>query len=495
VAELLGSKFILVRADTDEAPELAERFGPELPQVIVLNAAGDTVWETEYLQPTPFNQGLFKVLRDENPVVLPRNATATYANRAALNANLPYQLDLGLVTEFDAIYHGYETPKALSVDYLRFDLLVGTALQSTDARGRLVFQLDSLWAALRDSVDGGFLAGTTNADWKALRPEKFAVDQARMAAVLAEITRQRDWARAYSLPVTAYLEGAAQAVRYLEEKLVDGDRVAKGELGTLAYYRSGLAERKLERSPQVSPVFDTATAGRTAAALAQAGMLTGNEAWVTRAAGIATASLAGRTPQGLFYHLPGERKGANRLPEAAAMLEASLALYAATADDAWLAAAQSIAKNLAPLRAPAGYFVAATDTVFPPETPLGQNARIAEGLWRLGAVTNDVALRTAAFETMEEFGAVAPGPDLPAFALAIFTMTGPIARLELPRAWRTRAEAAPLARPASPFAVVKWIDGDAGRVCTPTACGAAQTNPQALLPELAAATVPPIKKE
>lgn len=492
VAELLRTKFILVRADADESPELAERYGAELPQIIALDADGNTVWETGYQQPTPFNQGLYKVLRGERPVKLPRAATAAHTQASRLNDQLPYQLDLGLISSFDISLRGYESPKSLSIDYLRFDLLVGTAMNSTDSRGRVAAQLGSIWKALRDPVDGGFLTGSANADWKALRPEKHAVEQARMAALLVAFAQHDAWAKAYENPPAEYLAGAEQAVAYLKKRLIVDDRVAAGEQGTLAYYEAGAAKRSLEKAPEISKVFENETAGRTAAALADAGRLLGRAEWVELAAAIAAKAHAERTPLGLFYRLPLERKAPNRLAEAAAMLEAALALYAATADEKWLREAERTAKALQALRMPAGYFVAATDTVFPPEAPMDLNARTAEGLWRLSAITNDFALREAAIQTLEQFGAVPPGKHLPAFAVSLFLTAGPIARLEAPRAWLGQPAAAPLVRLTGPYAHVRWIDGAEGRVCTPTKCNEATAELTILQAELGAATKPPV---
>lgn len=485
VAEVLETKFLLVRASAQAEPALAARLADGFPSLVALDSEGNTVWHTDLIQPSPLNQALYQVLRGEKPVELAAERPRYQPTPAEPRSVYARNLAAYLIGRFDPEYRGYTSPKRLATTWMTYDLLLG-GFEFTTKSGpqRFRLHLAGLWDGAYEPRDGGFLTGALNADWRTALPIKYAHEQAEMAEVLAALTTYPNWHHYLERPVTDYAAAADKSVEYLRRRLVDGGRVFTGEIAALEYYRGGGG-----KSPERENSARTDVAGRTAAALARGGTWLGRPDWVTLAAEIAARTLQDKRPTGLFYHVAADAAAPDRLSDAAAVLDAATALYRATADERWLAEARALAQALIPLRTAGGYFVDATaPNGFPAEALPAPNIKAARALWMLGVIDNDVEVRRAAFETVAAF---AGNPGLFAdeeglFGMAVWEVTGRFVRYELPRAWRERADAAPIVRSPRLGRYIRWTDAPQARVCDGNACSAFSDDPAALAAQAAA---------
>lgn len=485
VAEVLDTKFVLVRAHVDAEPTLAARLADGFPSLVALDTEGSTVWQANYLQPGALNQALYQILRGELPVKLA--AERPRYQPAALEPLAVYAFNLGdfLVGKFDPLYRGYTSPKRLATEWMSYELLLG-GLEFHDpaASQRFKLHLGGLWEGAHEPRDGGFLTGAVNADWRAALPIKYADEQAEMAEVIAQLNAFPWWHHYLERPITDYTDAADKAVEYLQRRLIDHGRVFTGEMADLDYYRGGAGA-----GPVRDETARTDIAGRTAAALARGGTLLARPAWIKLAGEIADRSLQERRGTGLFYHVPAASLAPDRLEDAAAMFDAVLALYEATGDERWLTEGRALAKALAPLHAEGGYFVDVTEpNGFPPEALPAANITAARALWRLGAIDDDARMRIAAFDIVRAF---AGNPNIfgeqeGLFALAVWDVTGPFVRYELPRAWRERPDAGALIRNPQLGRFIRWTDAPQGRVCDAQACGPFGDKPGELAAQAAA---------
>lgn len=485
VAELLTTKFLLVRVEAEAQPEVAARFASRLPSMAILDAEGSILWRNNYLQPTPLNQALYAALRGEYKTpVLAANVIKDYVLPGHLNPRYVSQYVWAANSVFDYAYQGYlEGPKTLALDALTFDLFVG-ARGDADARTRVSLHLNSVMASLFDTSDGAFWTGSQDAAWNDPVPIRRADEQAHMAALLAVYLRQFEPARRPPY-FEAYAAAIGRTLTYLLSYFVTKDGwVFTGELAPPGYVHGDAAARLTSVKPERDPRFQTGVAARTALWLARAGRWMENQAWTAAAAHIAERVTAETTPQGLFWRLPVERAAPNRLDDAVSVLQMLVELHLATGEERWAQAAAKTGHALQHFATSAGYVLAATTetgSVLTSEVIPYWHAQATEALWRTSVLLEDLELRKAAVQALLAFAGSAErfGKDQSPLALVMWFMAKPAVRIEIPRAWREYVAVRRILGIDDYRLVIRWTDGSRGRVCSGDNCGTA-SNPEEL---------------
>ncbi len=478
VIAFLNERMVPVRVDIDERPEWFDHYGDSLPMIAVVRNRGDIQASAGFLQPSELVQRLRATLKDEPTVRRPATAPRFHPSFGLLDPAMvrKHLYQANFLFDFEADGYGYSAAKSISLDDLTTDLLLGTPYGVKDARSRAYLHIGSMLEHLYDAEDGGFLHETKSRLWADITPIKRAADQAHAAATLIAVTRLADEKQPLPMPREAYLDAAARTLAFLEENYLTPEGwVRAGEVATRDYYLSTGKKRRKQAQPRVSTVVRTDISATTALWLSRAGRWGERPEKVSLAARILERVLSERTDTGLFWHLPLEKKAPDRLVDAEAALAASLELYAATAEERWLNEAEKIAAALAPLRTRTGYASAtseAIDNLFTAEIVPQTNLRLANSLWQLGVLKNDDTIREDARRLVEAWAGAGEElkPILTPFVTALWTVSQPPIRVELPRKWKGK-EAVAFQRYPEPRTMIRWTGQDTARVCTGSSCG------------------------
>lgn len=470
VGALLRDKFILARADAAEWPELEAHLGLAPPIIAVLSATGDVVWKSGFIQPTPLNKVLYQTLRGELPVILEARSQTVNPMPGRLDAQMANQLARAMGPAFDYDHRGYQTDvKRLAAGDLMYEYFaVAKEANDGEAHERIRLQLAGVWGALFDSRSGGFWNGTSNAAWNTGVPIKRPEDQATMAAFLLAYASEAANAPRAARPLAEYAQAASDAVAYVLSRLDGANGLAAGEWTPVG--ETSIVDNR----------FMTETAARTAESLLRAARIANRADWRAAAEKWLSQCFALQTHAKLFWRIPAEHKGPDKLADAAAVLAASVEMYQSSGEAKWLARAESVAEALEPFFRPQGYYLSVTSGVFTGEPEAGANVRAARALWRLGLILNSDRWLTRAIVVGSQYADQAfLGESAGDWKLLVWQVTGPALRFEIPLAWQNVPEAAALLRTPDPRFVVKWGAAPA-RVCTPAQCSGELAEPASM---------------
>ncbi len=483
VQKLLTGKFVLVRADVEAFPALAERYAETLPTMAVLSPDGDLLWRSPFLQPTDLNAALYKVLRGETGTLLP-----AHERRFKPVARLLHPDDVNAWMrkaneKYDYGNRGYGFgPKEAAPPGMVFDVFGGMRMASRSAATRLLYHVQNMGPVLGDAEDGGFYATTRTRRWDQPIPLKRADEQVRAAAALLGyvevgvhvLPEQWEEGRNQELP-PGLREAAGKAVDYVLGELLD----ASGGVHNGAYAPDSFG-KMTEKGWRDDADFErdrrmqADVTARTALWLSRAGRWAQRADWVAAAAKMMDWVLAGRDETGLLYHLPAIKRHAGWLGDHTAALEATLELYQSTGDDRYLKAGEELLTQLDRFADGPLFATVVTETAGTPlvaELSPVLNAEAARGLWRAGVLLVSPALRVRALRIIEVYaGAIKSfGDREEEYILSTWLAMLPPLRLELPRAWKDGKALAftstPDLRPS-----LRWTDEPAARLCVSDLC-------------------------
>jgi len=281
----------------------------------------------------------------------------------------------------DRRYGGFGTaPKFPVATTLRF-------LQAVGRTGVVERALDAMAASELRDEDGGFFRYATQQDWAVPHCERMLIDNAQLLEVALDAGRT-EVARGIAQFLLTILRrpdggfGAAQD----SESVIDGERSEGG------YYRRSLADRAGLQPPAVDGKVITGWNGLAIAALARAGSVLGEQAWIDAAVRAAEAVLAvNRDQAGRLV-----RTSLDGVPSTAVATDADLGLLAdalfalalATGDARWATRAlEVLAEDAAADPVLAVHAIAGATDGGDGDLPSGVSARAAAELtaWRLGA--------------------------------------------------------------------------------------------------------------
>ena len=206
VALLLNEKFVSIKVDREEHPELDEHFLAALefltpsagwPMTLILAPDGRPVAGESYLTEERLTDLLKRFARawDDRPQQVLRQA-ATLAERIKPATQVEpqgiddlYRLNLGQIRgRYDAVHHGFGMGPRFPESASLLLLLDAYRRQGKEEdRSKFVATLEAMaTSALQDPIDGGFHRYSVTADWQRPHYEKMLYDQARLAALFAE---------------------------------------------------------------------------------------------------------------------------------------------------------------------------------------------------------------------------------------------------------------------------------------------------------------------
>ena len=367
VIALLNSKYLLVRADQDARPDLSSRYEDYgWPATVVFDGEGHEIVKRQgYLDPKQMASMLQAIMDDPTPgpSVQPE-AKIAYP----LNPLLPEDLRKELKKDYVAGYDPKQGSWGLDQKYLDWDSVeysmdlaaLGDAQAEHMARQTLTAQLQ-----LVDPVWGGVYQYSTDGVWTAPHFEKIMSMQAE---------NLRTYSQAYARwHDPAYLQAAQSIRNYLKTFLTstegafytsqDADLV-QGE-HSAEYFRLDDKERRKLGVPRVDTHIYSRENGWAIAALATFYGATGDQQALEDAVRAAHWVMQHRAiASGGFRHDSKDAAGPY-LGDTLAMTRAFLALYGATGDRSWLAAAQVSALYVDRTfrnSSGAGYLTAASNT-------------------------------------------------------------------------------------------------------------------------------------
>ncbi len=417
VRRVLAERFVLVRADGDARPDLAERYRRYAwPATVFLDPDGEQILGLRgYREPERFTAILGEVLAAHaEGRVLDDGAADAEPRLADLD-----EVRVALLAQLDAMYdedmggwgRRQRYPFAAPVEHALFR---ATVRGEREWRERALFTLER-YATLIDPVWGGMYQYSEGGVWDRPHYEKIVAVQAGAIGAFAEAYRASGDRR--------WLDRAEDVRRYVRAQLTAGDgafyvsqdadlRTEAAHVPGAEYYARADAERRALGVPRVDTHVYAATNGMLIEALADLSIAAGERAPLDEA--IAAAARIERThrrPSGLYAHDASD-EGLLHHADQARMLAAFVALHQASADARWKDAALALADAiLAELRDPetGGLFAHTEDPhavgVFRDRPiPIEDNAIVARALLALSRLADRDELRDAALSMLRACG-------------------------------------------------------------------------------------------
>jgi uncharacterized protein len=377
VQALLAERFVVIRADHDAQPMLANRFRDYgWPALIFLAADGtELVKRAGYMAPDNFARLLNAILDDPTPEREEPPATERVAG--TLDDVEHARLLAAHVADHDADVGGLRLPqKFIDRAHVEYDLtraLAGDAAAERRARQTLDAAL-----GLIDPVWGGAYQYSTGYRWDRLHFEKIMRTQARYLRLYALAYAQwgdpdhaaaaRDIQR-YLLDVLRSPEGAF----YVSQ---DADVVPGEKSGD--YFARDDAGRRAIGMPRIDTNRYADANGQAAEALAVWAGVSGDDAALVAARDAVTWVMRHRQRDDGGFRHGRDDIGGPFLNDSLAMARAQLALHAQTGERSWLSEATRTADWLADtFKAPSaeGFRTAVAD-----DTPVAPVATLEENL-------------------------------------------------------------------------------------------------------------------
>lgn len=405
VRRMLRDRFVLVRADADARPDLAQRYRAYgWPATVFLAPDGRQILALRgYRSPERFRAILRDVVEAAREGrVLSDDAGASEAPASDLDA-----LRTELIARLDAFYdpelsgwgHRQRYPLAAPVEHALFRAAVRG---ESEWRERALSSLER-YATLIDPVWGGMYQYSEGGVWDRPHFEKIVPVQAGAMRVFADAYRATGDRR--------WLDRAEQIHRYVRAQLTapdgafyasqDADLSEPHVPGT-EYYAHDDAGRRALGIPNVDRHVYAAENGMMIAALARLAIASGDSAPLEEAERAAERLLATHaTREGLYVHDADASDPRLYLADQAHVLAALIALHEASGDARWRERAVELAHALDALRDPeSGGYAASTDdpaAVFHDRlVPIEENAVAARALLTLGRLVDEPSFIEAA---------------------------------------------------------------------------------------------------
>ncbi len=269
VLALLRDRFVAVRVDRDQRPDVDRRYNQGgWPTTCVLNAAGSLLWGATYVPPDAFARVLARLadayaqdpsLAEALPPAAAREDGAGALARAAAEGS-----GEGLAAVVDAVLvamaaledrhfggFGREGPKFPQAESLGFILALAPwpGPRAESARAMLARALDGMLAGeLEDRVEGGFYRYATQPDWREPHYEKMLWDNALLASAYLRAGARAGEAR--------WLEAGRRALAFLDGVLWQESVVAyaMSQDADEEYARLDLPGRRARSAPYLDTV-------------------------------------------------------------------------------------------------------------------------------------------------------------------------------------------------------------------------------------------------
>ena len=414
VIRLVNSRFIPVRVDVDQRPDISLRYNQGgFPSVAFLSGDGEILAGRPYTPPDEMVALLERVCSGE--ISSDGEPVPERPSPAARTA--PHDSDLAVVERLTELYDekfggfGVE-PKQPPWEALHF-LTARHGMTGDRATLRIVeATLQGMWQGIYDNKGQGFFRYSVSRDWKVPHYEKMLVSNASLAMAYLE---------AFQVTRKAQYRAAGEgALSYLLSTLFspdDGLFFASQDADE-PYYQMSWRDRDASHPPPIDRTLYGGWNALAAHALLQAGNVTGNQGYMRLGCDILEKLWwESWAPSAGLRRLSGEASNASPiLADQLHLLRAYLTLYQSTGQPDGLARAAGIAATVETLfGAPDGGCYDTTQPrsfeagLLPREQPVLDNAHWAEALLTLSHLTGDTGYGDRAAAALSVFETVVPG--------------------------------------------------------------------------------------
>ena len=429
VIELVNSRFIPVRVDVDQRPDISLRYNQGgFPSVAFLTGSGEFLTGRPYTPPDEMVALLEQVSSGEvvpaerdapaSPAsprrvpTLPRGEREISGSRDGADSSVD-AVTARLMELYDERFGGFGVePKQPPWEALRF-LAARYGLTGDRATlGMVEATLQGMWHGIYDRKDQGFFRYSVSRDWKAPHYEKMLVSNASLLVSCLE---------AFQLTRKAVYRTAADGIlNYLLTTLYSPRQglFFASQDADEPFYQMSWKDRDANTPPPVDRTFYAGWNALAADALLQAANVLGSPAYRRRGADILEKLWRESwTPDGGLRRRAGELSDATPiLSDQVYFLRACLTLRQSTGQPECLARAVEVADSIQRLfGAPEGGCYDTTPpqsfeaALLPREQPALDNGCWAEALLALSRLTGDAGYSDQAGAALKVFESVVPG--------------------------------------------------------------------------------------
>ena len=414
VIELVNTRFIPVRVDVDQRPDISLRYNQGgYPSVAFLTGVGEFLAGRPYTPPDEMVSLLEQVSSGEavsTPQTAPDSGNVTAAN----GDDAPVERVLARLAElYDDRFGGFGLePKQPPWEALGFLMASYSLTGDRTLLAMVETTLQGMWQGIYDNKDQGFFRYSVSRDWKVPHYEKMLVTNANLAMTYLDaylLTRKSD-----------YRTAASGILDYLLNTLfspADGLFFASQDADE-PYYQGSWKDRDTATAPPVDRTLYAGWNALAALALVQATEVLGRASYRRQATAVLEKLWRESwTADGGLCRVAGESERlAPALSDQVTFLRAWLALYQSTGNPYCLTRTVEVAATTRQLfGAPGG---GCYDTIaprsfeaalLPREQPVLDNAHWAEALMVLSHLSDDDTYQQQAAAALQVFEAVIPG--------------------------------------------------------------------------------------
>jgi len=274
VIDLIDSRFIPVRVDVDQRPEISHRYNQGgFPSVAVLDHRGDLIAGRIYTPPEEMVRFLEQASSGHPDLIesAPPSIAASAGEPGAEVTSVLQRLE----ELYDSNFGGFGSePKQPPWDGV--ELLLERYGHTREKRllTMATTTLDGVRAGLYDQNDQGFFRYSVSKDWKVPHYEKMLCTNASLAET---------YFKAYQVTGrTAYRQSGLGALRYMLESLCDhssGLFYASQDAGE-AYYALSWSQREHAEKPRIDRTFYSGWNAMAASSLLKAYGAVGEESYL-----------------------------------------------------------------------------------------------------------------------------------------------------------------------------------------------------------------------
>jgi len=420
IITLINHRFIPVRVDADDRPDVSERYSlGGWPTTVFLTAAGEILTGTTFVPLDRMRAILTRVADAYGAQPDPKSKPTDLDD----GGDAAIALDAGALTTriFDAFDDehggfGYE-PKFPFASPLHLALdLFGQTREASYER-IVILSLDRMgWSGLYDGVDGGFFRYATTRDWQRPHVEKLLELNAALARLYLEAGEQ--------LQIARFTERAGDTLRYIQTWLADP--VDGGWFGSQradeAYYSADTPEgRRLVPAPPVArSLYADSNAAMVSTALVAARVFNDDGLREFAVKSFERVLLACYKPGfGVAHSYDGQPHTRGLLTDQIAMADASLDLFDLTGNVVYEMMAEELGHYAMRVMwddERGGFFDRARDDeessvglLNQPVKPFVTNCDASRVLRRLASASGESEFAHAAVRTLEALAPIAPG--------------------------------------------------------------------------------------
>ena len=414
VIELVKSRFIPVRVDVDQRPDISLRYNQGgFPSVAFLTGTGEFLAGRPY---TPPDEMVALLERVSSGGIVPDGdgggGSPASSGRASSNASVDAVFSR-LTELYDEEFGGFGMePKQPPWEALRFLTARYELSGDRTMLGMVENTLRGMWHGIYDRKDQGFFRYSVSRDWKVPHYEKMLVSNANLAMAYLEafqITRK-----------TAYKVAVEGILDYLLSTLFDSDArlFFASQDADEPFYQGSWKDRDAATPPPVDHTFYAGWNALVAHTLIVAGDVLGAPAHSELGCDILEKLWTGSwTPElGLAHRVSEPGDGTLILSDQVHFLQAWLARYQSTGRAECLARAVEVSETVQRQFGAVGggcYDTTAPQSfeaaLLPREQPALDNGYWAESLLTLGALTGAEEYTQRAVAGLNVFDSVVPG--------------------------------------------------------------------------------------